>query len=1057
MAFVSTTAIGQTGKPIHPPTESTSTKRVLKPIQTNKMIGIPNARTSVLTAFSPTTLPMLHRTPSSERLRVVERSKEGTPIMIKGTLENASRGRNLDLQAYDYLKAIKAPILIKNPSEEFQVIDRKTDDLGQTHFKMQQTFKGIKVYGGQVWLHAQDGKVNLFNGRNYPTPRLDNITPNISKEDAQAIASQDVNLKTRVKELSKMEQRLIGEQTAPELLVYHPIEKAEARLAWRYKFHPNVSNEWEYFIDAQSGEIIDAYKTLCQLHYHTEFEDMEEVCNDDNLNSNVNSNFNFNNQVNTPQNGPASSFATDLNGFTQTMNSYEIGNNFFLIDASRPMYNDSRSRLPNEPVGAIWTINAQNTYPENDDFEAIHLVTNNNNWSDPISVSAHSNAGFAYDYFRTTFGRNSINGNGGTVLSVINVSDEDGSGLDNAFWTGTAMFYGNGKTAFQPLAKALDVAGHEIAHGVIQNTANLRYQGESGAMNESFADVFGVLIDRDDYQLGEDVVNRNIFRSGALRDMADPNNGGTRLGDPGYQPKDVSEQFFGRQDNGGVHINSGITNRAFFLVSNTIGRDKAEQIYYRALTTYLVNTSQFVDLRASLMQSARDIHGNGSQEVAVIAQAFDVVGIQGESAEAPDNSNPGGQEDIEVEANFGNDFVLYTNDDKSNLSIADGQGNILVSPFTNTGVLSRPSITDDGSAIVFVGDDKKIHLITIDGSGQGEEEIIQDEPIWRNVAVSKDGFRIAALRDEVSNTIEVFDFTLQEWKTFELYNPTFTEGISTGEVDYADVLEFDITGEFVMYDAQNTLRGDFGGEDLTFWDIGFVRVYDRSIDNFEQDINNNIFKLFSNLETDVSVGNPTFAKNSPDVIAYDYIDVFDPNEVNYELRGINITTNTTKILFKNQDLSVPSYARLDDQIIFNAVTTQENNVIATLPLADDKISAGGDPAILVSANDGAQWGVWFSDGIRTLTSTNELEKTILDLQIAPNPFTDNLTIQFNLEEKKDFLLEVYNTLGQIQLSQKMEAIRGLNYQQINTQNLSEGTYFVTLKSEEGIVTQKVVK
>jgi len=387
MAFVSTTAIGQTGKPIHPPTESTSTKRVLKPIQTNKMIGIPNARTSVLTAFSPTTLPMLHRTPSSERLRVVERSKEGTPIMIKGTLENASRGRNLDLQAYDYLKAIKAPILIKNPSEEFQVIDRKTDDLGQTHFKMQQTFKGIKVYGGQVWLHAQDGKVNLFNGRNYPTPRLDNITPNISKEDAQAIASQDVNLKTRVKELSKMEQRLIGEQTAPELLVYHPIEKAEARLAWRYKFHPNVSNEWEYFIDAQSGEIIDAYKTLCQLHYHTEFEDMEEVCNDDNLNSNVNSNFNFNNQVNTPQNGPASSFATDLNGFTQTMNSYEIGNNFFLIDASRPMYNDSRSRLPNEPVGAIWTINAQNTYPENDDFEAIHLVTNNNNWSDPISVS----------------------------------------------------------------------------------------------------------------------------------------------------------------------------------------------------------------------------------------------------------------------------------------------------------------------------------------------------------------------------------------------------------------------------------------------------------------------------------------------------------------------------------------------------------------------------------------------------------------------------------------------------------------------------------------------
>ena len=98
-----------------------------------------------------------------------------------------------------------------------------------------------------------------------------------------------------------------------------------------------------------------------------------------------------------------------------------------------------------------------------------------------------------------------------------------------------------------------------------------------------------------------------------------------------------------------------------------------------------------------------------------------------------------------------------------------------------------------------------------------------------------------------------------------------------------------------MYDAQNTLRGDFGGSDLTFWDIGFVKVYDNSIDNFEQDINNNIFKLFSNLEADVSVGNPTFSKNSPDVIAYDYIDIFDPNETNFELRGINITLSLIHI------------------------------------------------------------------------------------------------------------------------------------------------------------------
>ncbi len=1065
--FLSTSTFGQTGKPIHPPTSvNDGVKKAVNPIKSTALIGIPNARTSVITAFHPPTLPTLRRTPNNPRLKVVERSKTGAPIMIQGTLGQESVGRSLNTQVFDYLQAVKNPILIKHPREEFKVIEQKTDELGQTHFKMQQEFAGLKVYGGQVWLHAQDGEVNLFNGRNYPTPTIENTTPSISKSAAQAIAKQDVSLKTTIKIFNEFEQKLISEQKEPELLVYHPIDNNQAQLAWHYRFHPNIASEWEYFIDAQSGEIIDAYKTLCQLHYHSHFDTSTEECDDhqqpvtsNQVHPDLSGQLVTSNEqpAAMPQNGPATSSARDLNGITQTMNSYELDNTFFLIDASRPMYNGSRSRLPNEPVGAVWTINAQNTYPENDDFNAVHLANNNNNWSDPISVSAHSNAGFAYEYFRTTFGRNSINGAGGTVLSVINVSDEDGGGLDNAFWTGTAMFYGNGRQAFGPLARSLDVAGHEIAHGVVQNTANLRYQGESGAMNESFSDVFGVLIDRDDYLLGEDVVNPNVFRSGALRDMQNPNNGGSRLGDPGYQPDNVSDQFFGSQDNGGVHINSGITNRAFFLVANSIGRDRAEQIYYRALTTYLVSTSQFVDLRASLMQAARDIHGNGSQEVAVIAQAFDSVGIQGEAAEAPVNSNPGGQEDIEVDANLGNDFVLFTNDARSNLSVADGTGDILVSPFTNTGVLSRPSITDDGSAIVFVADDKTIHLITIESNGEATEEVIQGQPIWRNVAVSKDGFRIAALTDEVSNTIDVFDFTLGEWKTFELYNPTFTEGISTGEVDFADVLEFDITGEFVMYDARNTLRGDFGGFDLSYWDIGFVKVYDNSIDNFEQDVENNIFKLFSNLEVDVSVANPTFSKNSPDVIAYDYIDVFDPNEVNFELRGINITTNTTNILFRNQGLSFPSYARLDDQIIFNAVTTEDDNVVATLPLSEDKISAADNPAILVSAPDGANWGVWFSDGIRTLTSTNELEKAIFDLQIAPNPFNENLTIQFNLEESKDLLLEIYNTLGQVQFSQVMDAQVGLNTQQINTQDLSKGAYLITLKSAEGIVTRKVVK
>ncbi len=109
--------------------------------------------------------------------------------------------------------------------------------------------------------------------------------------------------------------------------------------------------------------------------------------------------------------------------------------------------------------------------------------------------------------------------------------------MDNAFWNGVFMAYGDGNVAFKPLAQALDVAAHEMTHGVIQHTVNLEYRGESGALNESFADVFAAMVDRDDWQLGEDVIKSlGLFPSGALRDMAHPHNGVSRGTTAGSRP-----------------------------------------------------------------------------------------------------------------------------------------------------------------------------------------------------------------------------------------------------------------------------------------------------------------------------------------------------------------------------------------------------------------------------------------------------------------------------------------------------------------------------------------
>jgi hypothetical protein len=154
--------------------------------------------------------------------------------------------------------------------------------------------------------------------------------------------------------------------------------------------------------------------------------------------------------------------------------------------------------------GAVWTISANNTAATT--FS--HVSSSNNTFSDKSAVSAHCNGGLAFNYFKATHNRNSINGSGGTIISVVNVADsETGGSMENAYWNGQAMFYGNGGSAFTPLAGALDVAGHELTHGVVSNSANLEYEGQSGAINESMADVFGAMIDRDDWKMGEDLEN----------------------------------------------------------------------------------------------------------------------------------------------------------------------------------------------------------------------------------------------------------------------------------------------------------------------------------------------------------------------------------------------------------------------------------------------------------------------------------------------------------------------------------------------------------------------
>jgi len=229
--------------------------------------------------------------------------------------------------------------------------------------------------------------------------------------------------------------------------------------------------------DAQSGALIKEFDTLCKIHGHDHHSE-----NGKNVNPTNNSEAFI---------GRATSVSGDLFGEQRSINTYECGSGFFMVDASRDMFSGIETTCDNTDQllnGVILTLDAGNTSPENRNFDyEVSSSNTQNNWDDPVAVSAHYNAGQAYEYFRNVFGRQSITGNGTNIISFINVTEDDGSRMDNAYWNGEFIFYGNGDQAFNsPLARALDVAGHEMAHGVIQTTANLVYQNESGGLTARY-------------------------------------------------------------------------------------------------------------------------------------------------------------------------------------------------------------------------------------------------------------------------------------------------------------------------------------------------------------------------------------------------------------------------------------------------------------------------------------------------------------------------------------------------------------------------------------------
>lgn len=534
---------------------------------------------------------------------MVQHSRFGTPMHLEGvrgkgaiTLGKSRESADVAKATVSFLGQYKALYKMHDPATELRLSRSEVDELSMTHARFQQMVRGVPVVGAELAAHYDSvGRITSIDA-NYVAD-LDGIDvqPTIDAKASEAAVKAEIVLHS-----TNVDESMLT-ASEPKLVIF-ALGDGPARLAYEHKVRAVFGDEpaiWVTTVDAKTGQVIDRYNNLMTVE----------------------------------------GSATNVLGVTKTFQVSASGGGYVMTDATRG--------------GGIRTYTAgnQQTAPGSNVSSSTLTQWDRTTAGPGAAVDAHVNAASVYDYYKTKHARNAIDGAGGALVSTAHF----GQAFDNAFWDPDLeqMAYGDGGQLFKPLSAGLDVVAHEFTHGVTSATSNLRYQNQSGALNESVSDIFGAFIEHSvkadatkNWTMGEDIAKR----AGLLRDFKNPA--------AGDQPAHMTKYVNTQQDSGGVHINSGIPNNAAYLmtvggtnpVSKTevkfgIGWDKSEKLWYRANTKYFLATTNFAQAVTGVMSAAKDV-ALTENETNIVDCAWKAVGlVQGACATGivdPQSTTPRG-------------------------------------------------------------------------------------------------------------------------------------------------------------------------------------------------------------------------------------------------------------------------------------------------------------------------------------------------------------------------------------------------------------------------------